>query len=145
MKSFGCHIAFIFPWMRTIIFLCTLERLCAVLLSLFFAILNVFHTEQSTKNTLLLKKDNYLVVHEKPDHIAMLPLLKKLKPRKLNGKFVRFSKNVVDDFQGSYWMWNKTIRYNVKLLASRCFFITSNIRFLNTQVYLQTLKRHDII
>ena len=51
-----------------------------------------------------------------------LELLKKLKPRKLNGTFVRFSKNVVDDFQGSYWMWNKTIRYNVKLLASRCFF-----------------------
>ena len=35
---------------------------------------------------------------------------------------------------------NKTIRYNVKLLASHCFFITSNIRFLNTPVYLQTLK-----
>ena len=35
---------------------------------------------------------------------------------------------------------NKTIQYNVKLLASRCFFITSNIRFLNTPVYLQTLK-----
>ena len=35
---------------------------------------------------------------------------------------------------------NKTIRYNVKLLASGCFFITSNIRFLNTPVYLQTLK-----
>ena len=36
---------------------------------------------------------------------------------------------------------NKTIRYNVKLLASHCFFfITSNIRFLNTHVYLQTLK-----
>ena len=33
---------------------------------------------------------------------------------------------------------NKTIRYNVKLLASHCF--TSNIRFLNTPVYLQTLK-----
>ena len=35
---------------------------------------------------------------------------------------------------------NKTIRYNVKLVASRCFFITSNIRFLNTPVCLQTLK-----
>jgi len=35
---------------------------------------------------------------------------------------------------------NKTIRYNVRLLASHCFFITSNIRFLNTPVYLQTLK-----
>ena len=35
---------------------------------------------------------------------------------------------------------NKTIRYNVKLLASRCFFITPNIRFLNTPVYLQTLE-----
>ena len=34
----------------------------------------------------------------------------------------------------------KTIRYNVKLLASRSFFITFNIRFLNTPVYLQTLK-----
>jgi len=35
---------------------------------------------------------------------------------------------------------NKTIQYNVNMLASRCFFITSNIRFLNTPVYLQTLK-----
>ena len=35
---------------------------------------------------------------------------------------------------------NKTIRYSVKLLVSRCFFITSNIRFLNTPLYLQTLK-----
>ena len=32
---------------------------------------------------------------------------------------------------------NMTIRYNLKLFASRCFFfITSNIRFLNTPVYL---------
>jgi len=36
--------------------------------------------------------------------------------------------------------YNKTIRYNVNLLASSCFFITSNIRILNTAVYLQTLK-----
>ena len=35
---------------------------------------------------------------------------------------------------------NKTIRYNVKLFAFRCFFITPNIRFLITPVYLQTLK-----
>ena len=35
---------------------------------------------------------------------------------------------------------NKTIRYNVKLVASRCFFITFNIRFLSTPVHLQTLK-----
>ena len=34
----------------------------------------------------------------------------------------------------------RTLRYNVNMLASRCFFITSNIRFLNTPVYLQTLK-----
>ena len=36
--------------------------------------------------------------------------------------------------------FDNTIRYNVKSLASRCFFITSNIRFLNTPVYLQTFK-----
>ena len=35
---------------------------------------------------------------------------------------------------------NKTIRYNVNLLASRCLFITFNIRFLSTPVHLQTLK-----
>ena len=35
---------------------------------------------------------------------------------------------------------NKTIRYNVKLLASRCLFITFNIRFLSTPVHLQTLN-----
>ena len=34
----------------------------------------------------------------------------------------------------------RTLRYNVDMLASRCFFITSNICFLNTPVYLQTLK-----
>ena len=72
-----------------------------------------------------------------------------LKARKLYGVYWRYSKNVVDDFLLSYWMWNmfiteitinKTIRYNVKFLASRWFYITSNIRLLNTPVYLQTLK-----
>ena len=75
-----------------------------------------------------------------------------LKPRKLNGTFGRFSKNVVDDLQtfrgaikcGNMFITeithNTTIQYNVKLLASRCFFITSNIRFLIIPVYLQTLK-----
>ena len=36
---------------------------------LIFTILNVFHISQSTKNTLLLKNDNYLAVHEEPEHI----------------------------------------------------------------------------
>ena len=30
MTSFGCHIAFMFPWMRTTIILCILTRLCAI-------------------------------------------------------------------------------------------------------------------
>jgi len=39
---------------------------------------------------------------------------------------------------------NKTIPYSVKLVASRCFFFASNIRFLNTPLYLQTLKKHGL-
>ena len=34
---------------------------------------------------------------------------------------------------------NKTIRYNVNLLASHCFIITANIRFLNTSVFANLL------
>ena len=34
-----------------------------------------------------------------------LELIRNLKARKLNGAFGRLSENVVDDFQGSYWMW----------------------------------------
>jgi len=36
-----------------------------------FAILIFVHTKQSTKNTSLLKNDNYIVVHEEPEHIAI--------------------------------------------------------------------------
>ena len=39
---------------------------------------------------------------------------------------------------------NKNIRYNLKLLASRWIFFASNIRFLNTPLYLQTLKKHGL-
>ena len=31
--------------------------------------------------------------------------LENFERKKLNGAFGRFSKNVVDDIQGSYWMW----------------------------------------
>ena len=37
-------------------------------------------------------------------------------------------------------MFITEITLNKTLLASRCFYITSNIRFLNTPLYLQTLK-----
>ena len=36
---------------------------------LIFAIFNVFHKRQSTRNTFLPKFDNYLAVHEVPEHI----------------------------------------------------------------------------
>ena len=38
--------------------------------------------------------------------------LKKLKPKKLDGAFGRFSQNVVDDFHGSYWMWKYVHHWN---------------------------------
>ena len=38
---------------------------------LIFAIFNVFHTRQSTKNIVLLKTDNYLAVHEEPEYITI--------------------------------------------------------------------------
>ena len=55
MTSFGCHIVFMFPWMRTIIFVCKWKRLC----TLYYAnVCNIkccscktFHEEYSlTKN-----------------------------------------------------------------------------------------------
>ena len=52
-------------------FVCVHERACARSVMLIFAILNVFHTRQSTKNTFLPKHDNYIAVHEKPEHIAI--------------------------------------------------------------------------
>jgi len=70
MTSFGCHFAFMFPGMRTTI-LCVHGSACALSVMFIFAILNVFHTRQFTKNTFLLKNDNYLAVHEKPEHIAI--------------------------------------------------------------------------
>ena len=70
MTSFGCHFAFMFPGMRTTI-LCVHGSACALSGMFIFAILNVFHTRQFTKNTFLLKNDNYLAVHEKPEHIAI--------------------------------------------------------------------------
>ena len=49
-----------------------------------------------------------------------------------------------DDFQGKHvHHWNnsyKTIRYNVNCRHLVAFCITSDIRFLNIPVYLQTLK-----
>ena len=68
MTSFGCHIAFMFPGMRTTIFRVH-GSACVRSAILSFAILKVFHTRQSTKNTFLPKNDNYLALHENPKHI----------------------------------------------------------------------------
>ena len=70
MTSFGCHIAFMFPWMTRIILFCVHGSACVRSVMLIFAI-NFFHTRQSTKNSFLPKNDNYLAVHEKPEHIAI--------------------------------------------------------------------------
>ena len=51
------------------IVLCVNGSACAHSIKLIFAILKVFHTRQSTKNTFLPKNDSYLAVHEKPKHI----------------------------------------------------------------------------
>ena len=67
MTSFGCHIAFMFPWMRTVMF-CVHGSASVMLI---FAILDVCHTILSTKNTFLPKNDYYFAVHEMPEHIDM--------------------------------------------------------------------------
>ena len=74
MTSFGCHIAFMFPFLEYAqIVLCVNGSACAHSIMLIFAILNVFHTRQSTKNTFLPKNDNYIAVHEKPELFSQLP------------------------------------------------------------------------
>ena len=60
--------------MHTIIF-CVNGSACVSFDMLIFAILNVVHTRQSTKNTFLLKNDNCIAVHEEHDHIAIFAYL----------------------------------------------------------------------
>ena len=57
--------------MCIIVFLVYMEACVCVLLCLFVAIVKVFHTRQSTKNTFLPNNDNYSAVHEKPERIAI--------------------------------------------------------------------------
>ena len=65
MTSFWCHIAFMFPRMRTTIF--RVHWLCAFCYAHFIKCFSY----KTTKNTFLPKNDNYLAVHEKPEHIAI--------------------------------------------------------------------------
>ena len=69
--SFGCHIAFMFPWMRAFFFVCTLKRLSA------FCYAHCCHIKCFSYKTIHeeyfpTKNDNYLDVHEKPEHIAII-------------------------------------------------------------------------
>ena len=54
MTSFGCHIAFMFPWMCIKNFIVHLSA-CARSFMLIFTILLFFHIRQSTNNTFLPK------------------------------------------------------------------------------------------
>ena len=69
MTSFGCHIAFMFPSMRTILCVYIKALVCVLLIS--FCHIKWVSYKTIHEEYFPTKNDNYLAVHEKPERIAI--------------------------------------------------------------------------